>query len=71
MYDLKVVQSGELAAQMYEEGYKEEGTHLCCDLKGEEILSSKKKEKKIWKLVGSKMAQWILAYGKETEKNTN
>lgn len=29
---------------MYEEGYKEEGTHLCCDLKGEEILSSKKRE---------------------------
>lgn len=65
MYDLKVVQSGELAAQMFEEGYKEE-THLRWDLKGEEILSSKK-GKKIWKLVGSKMAQWILAYGKVTE----
>lgn len=65
MYDLKVVQSGELAAQMYEEGYKEE-THLCWDLKGEEILSSKK-DKEIWKLVGSKMARWILAYGKVTE----
>lgn len=43
MYDLKVAQSGELAAQMDEEGSKEEETHLCWDLKGEEILSLEKR----------------------------